>query len=157
MSYGARRQSKWVDRDNLMVKVPATPAGIPAIRQLTAEGISINVTLLFSQSVYEEVARAFIAGLQDFYRRHEGRGIWCAERALPPDPETLAEARQAHADGEIGDAQWFHRDEVRAALARGDGWSRAEAPGSDDADRLRLPGSISIARSMIEAWAASSP
>ena len=49
-------------------------------------------------------AQRFIAGLQDFYRRHEGRGIWCAERALPPDPETLAEARQAHADGEIGDA-----------------------------------------------------
>lgn len=47
-------------------------------------------------------AQRFIAGLQDFYRRHEGRGIWCAERALPPDPETLAEARQAHADGEIG-------------------------------------------------------
>ncbi|WP_055475537.1 NAD(+) diphosphatase [Gordonia sp. HS-NH1] len=60
----------------------------------------------------------------------------------------------AFLDGEIGDAQWFHRDEVREALARGDGWSRAEAPGSDDADRLRLPGSISIARSMIEAWAA---
>jgi len=67
----ARRLHKWVDRDNLMVKVPATPAGIPAIRQLTAEGISINVTLLFSQSVYEEVARAFIAGLQERADRGE--------------------------------------------------------------------------------------
>ena len=49
-------------------------------------------------------AARFIAGLRDFYRRHEGSGIWCAERALPPDAATLAEARQAHADGEINDA-----------------------------------------------------
>ena len=45
----ARRLHKAVSRDNLMVKVPATPAGLPAIRQLIAEGISINVTLLFAQ------------------------------------------------------------------------------------------------------------
>ncbi|CAO4180807.1 bifunctional transaldolase/phosoglucose isomerase [Methylorubrum populi] len=62
----ARRLHKAVGRDNLMVKVPATPAGLPAIRQLTAEGISINITLLFSQSVYEEVAHAFIDGLSEF-------------------------------------------------------------------------------------------
>ena len=61
----ARRLHKWVARDNLMVKVPATPEGIPAIRQLTAEGLSINVTLLFSQDTYEEVARAFVAGLEE--------------------------------------------------------------------------------------------
>nr|WP_137827703.1 bifunctional transaldolase/phosoglucose isomerase [Methylobacterium sp. L1A1] len=62
----ARRLHKAVARDNLMVKVPATPAGLPAIRQLTAEGISVNITLLFSQSVYEEVAHAFIDGLTEF-------------------------------------------------------------------------------------------
>lgn len=62
----ARRLHKTVARDNLMVKVPATPAGIPAIRALTADGISINVTLLFGQDSYEEVARAFIAGLEEF-------------------------------------------------------------------------------------------
>ncbi|CAA2105085.1 Transaldolase [Methylobacterium bullatum] len=62
----ARRLHKTVARDNLMVKVPATPAGIPAIRALTADGISINVTLLFGQDAYEEVARAFIAGLEEF-------------------------------------------------------------------------------------------
>ncbi len=61
----ARRLHKAVSRDNLMVKVPATPEGIPAIRQLTAEGISINVTLLFSQEAYEAVARAFIDGLDE--------------------------------------------------------------------------------------------
>nr|WP_223204920.1 NAD(+) diphosphatase [Gordonia jinghuaiqii] len=63
----------------------------------------------------------------------------------------------AFLDGEIGDAQWFHRDEVREALSRGDGWTRADTPGEPDAPRLRLPGSISIARSMIESWAAASP
>ncbi|MEN3211411.1 bifunctional transaldolase/phosoglucose isomerase [Methylorubrum populi] len=62
----ARRLHQAVGRDNLMVKVPATPAGLPAIRQLTAEGISVNITLLFSQSVYEEVANAFIDGLTEF-------------------------------------------------------------------------------------------
>ena len=49
-------------------------------------------------------AQNFIAGMQAFYRRHEGTGIWCAERALPPDPQDVAEARAAHAAGEIGDA-----------------------------------------------------
>ena len=61
----ARRLHGMVKRDNLMVKVPATPEGIPAIRQLTAEGISINVTLLFSQGEYEKVARAFVEGLTE--------------------------------------------------------------------------------------------
>jgi len=62
----ARRLHKAVVRDNLMVKVPATREGIPAIRALTADGISINVTLLFSVETYEAVARAFIGGLEEF-------------------------------------------------------------------------------------------
>ncbi len=56
---------KAVDRENLMVKVPATPEGIPAIRQLISEGLNINVTLLFSRDAYEQVAKAYIAGLTD--------------------------------------------------------------------------------------------
>ena len=60
----ARRLWKMVDRPNLMVKVPATPEGIPAIEQLIADGININVTLLFSQSAYRDVANAYIAGLK---------------------------------------------------------------------------------------------
>ncbi|MDB5647421.1 bifunctional transaldolase/phosoglucose isomerase [Methylobacterium sp.] len=60
----ARRLHAMVARDNLMVKVPATREGIPAIEALTADGISINVTLLFSVDTYEAVARAFIAGLE---------------------------------------------------------------------------------------------
>ena len=51
-----------VDRKNLMVKVPATSAGIPAIEELTAAGININATLMFSMSDYEAVAMAFVDG-----------------------------------------------------------------------------------------------
>ena len=61
----ARRLWAAVGRDNLMVKVPGTTEGVPAIRTLISEGININVTLLFAQSAYEAVAEAFIAGLED--------------------------------------------------------------------------------------------
>ena len=54
-----------VERPNLMVKVPATPAGIPAIRHLIGRGLNINITLLFSVSVYEQVVEAYIAGLEE--------------------------------------------------------------------------------------------
>jgi transaldolase/glucose-6-phosphate isomerase len=57
-----------VARPNLMVKVPATPAGIPAIRQLIGCGLNINITLLFAVEVYEQVVEAYIAGLEDLQR-----------------------------------------------------------------------------------------
>jgi transaldolase/glucose-6-phosphate isomerase len=60
----ARRLWQAVDRDNLMIKVPATVPGLPAIRQLIGEGINVNITLLFSQQVYEEVAEAYLAGVE---------------------------------------------------------------------------------------------
>jgi len=61
----ARRLWKTVQRENVMIKVPGTAEGIPAIRQLISEGININVTLLFAQEVYEKVAESYIAGLED--------------------------------------------------------------------------------------------
>jgi len=61
----ARRLWKTVQRENVMIKVPGTAEGLPAIRQLIGEGININVTLLFAQEVYEKVAEAYIAGLED--------------------------------------------------------------------------------------------
>jgi transaldolase / glucose-6-phosphate isomerase len=60
----ARRLWREVDRENLMIKVPATPAGLPAIRALTAEGINVNITLLFARNVYEQVVEAYISGLE---------------------------------------------------------------------------------------------
>jgi transaldolase / glucose-6-phosphate isomerase len=65
----ARRLWKAVNRENVMIKVPGTAEGIPAIRQLIGEGININVTLLFAQEVYEKVAEAYIAGLEDLAKR----------------------------------------------------------------------------------------
>ncbi len=60
----ARRLFAALSRPNIMIKVPATPEGIPAIETLTAEGININVTLIFSLSSYEDVMNAYITGLE---------------------------------------------------------------------------------------------
>src|SRR5580704_9155149 len=60
----ARRLWKSVDRPNVMIKVPGTPEGLPAIRQLLEDGLNINITLLFAQSAYEKVAEAFLAALE---------------------------------------------------------------------------------------------
>lgn len=65
----ARRLWKAVARENVMIKVPGTAEGIPAFQQLISEGININVTLLFSQTVYEKVAEAYIAGVEQLASR----------------------------------------------------------------------------------------
>ena len=65
----ARRLWKAANRENVMIKMPGTTEGLPAIRQLIDEGININITLLFAQEVYEKVAESYIAGLEDFAKR----------------------------------------------------------------------------------------
>jgi transaldolase/glucose-6-phosphate isomerase len=70
----ARRLRRSVARDNVMIKVPATRAGLPAIRQLISEGININITLLFSQQVYEQVVEAYLAGLEQLVAQGGDRG-----------------------------------------------------------------------------------
>jgi transaldolase len=60
----ARRLWKSVNRENLMIKVPGTPEGVPAVRKLLEEGLNINITLLFAQSAYEQVAEAYFAALE---------------------------------------------------------------------------------------------
>jgi transaldolase / glucose-6-phosphate isomerase len=62
----ARRLWKAVGRENVMIKIPGTAEGLPAIQQALSEGININVTLLFAQDVYVKVAEAYIAGLEQF-------------------------------------------------------------------------------------------
>ncbi len=59
----ARRLWNSVSRDNLLIKVPGTPEGVPAIERLIGEGISVNVTLLFAREAYEQVAQAYLRGL----------------------------------------------------------------------------------------------
>jgi transaldolase len=60
----ARRLWQLVDRPNLMIKVPATPPGIPAIETLLAGGVNINATLMFSIKHYEAVAQAYLRGIR---------------------------------------------------------------------------------------------
>ena len=66
----ARRLWKLIGRKNVMIKVPATAAGVPAVRQLISEGINVNVTLLFNIAAYEAVVEAYLAGLE----AHAARG-----------------------------------------------------------------------------------
>lgn len=60
----ARRLFKWVNKPNVMIKIPATRQGIPAIKQAISEGINVNVTLIFSPKMYEDVVDAYIGGLE---------------------------------------------------------------------------------------------
>lgn len=69
----ARRLWKAVGRPNIMIKIPGTLEGVPAIRQMISEGVNINVTLLFSQDAYVQVAEAFLAGLEAYRGDDLGR------------------------------------------------------------------------------------
>lgn len=82
--------------------------------------------------------------------RYLGSQPWPFPRSLMVGFHAVADPQQEFAfnDGEIVEAHWFTRDEVKAALEIGD-WNSAEA----SASRLLLPGSISIAREIIESWA----
>src|SRR5207237_9560352 len=68
-----------VGRPNILVKIPATPEGLRAIEQCIADGVNINITLMFSVKVYEEVARAYIRGLHQ--RLHFGKPVSIASVA----------------------------------------------------------------------------
>ncbi len=61
----ARRLVAAVDRPNLMIKVPATPAGLPAVETLITEGVNVNITLIFAQAVYRGVVDAFLSALEN--------------------------------------------------------------------------------------------
>jgi transaldolase / glucose-6-phosphate isomerase len=65
----AQRLWREVGRENLMIKVPGTNAGLPAIRRLIGLGINVNITLLFSQDVYEQVVECYLSGLEDLIAR----------------------------------------------------------------------------------------
>lgn len=68
----ARRLWTAIGRPNVMIKVPGTPEGVPAIRTLISEGINVNVTLLFSISAYRDAANAYIQGLRDYMAAGKG-------------------------------------------------------------------------------------
>jgi transaldolase len=68
----ARRLWKTIDRPNVMIKVPGTPEGMPAIRTLISDGINVNVTLLFSINAYKDAASAYIQGVRDYMSAGKG-------------------------------------------------------------------------------------
>jgi transaldolase len=68
-----RRFWQMVDRPNLLIKIPATPEGIPAIRQALTEGINVNITLIFSRAAYRDVVEAYLDALES--RNAEGKDI----------------------------------------------------------------------------------
>ena len=82
----ARRLWKAIDRPNAMIKVPASREGLPAIRQLTSEGINVNITLLFGIERYHEVAQAYFDGLSAF-QQTGGNPATVSNRSVAPDPD----------------------------------------------------------------------
>jgi transaldolase len=71
----AHRLWSAVDRPNVMVKIPATSEGIPAIEQLIADGINVNITLMFSVSQYEDVAEAYLRGIERTHNPQKVRSV----------------------------------------------------------------------------------
>ena len=65
----ASRFFRTLDRPNVLIKVPATPEGVPAIRRLIGQGVNVNVTLIFSLEAYRQVQEAYISGLEDLAGR----------------------------------------------------------------------------------------
>ena len=116
----ARRLVQRVNRPNLMVKVPATREGVAAVEALTAEGVNVNATLLFSVKRYEEVARAYLSGLR---QRHQ--------RGLPVD--TIASVAS------------FFVSRVDAAVDRRLEEIACDASPAQCAEIVKLQGKIAIA------------
>ena len=116
----AKRLWKWVNRPNLCIKIPATPAGIPAIRAAIAAGINVNVTLIFAPDRYVDVMNAHISGLED--RAAAGLAAvaglhapgCCAQRHLFPGAD-LADVRSQYSAG----GQPAYRDDALHRLLPG--------------------------------------
>lgn len=90
----ARRYWKMLARPNVMIKVPSTPAGIPAIEQLISEGLNINVTLMFSMKHYEDVAEAYIRGLERRLKAGQSLAeVWSVASVFVSRVETLVDRR----------------------------------------------------------------
>ena len=69
----ARHLLALINRANVMIEIPATPAGISAIETLTGDGVNVNVTHIFALDTYEKVARAYIKGIEDYISTHS---VW---------------------------------------------------------------------------------
>jgi transaldolase / glucose-6-phosphate isomerase len=90
----ARRYWAALARPNVLIKVPSTPAGLPAIEQLISEGINVNVTLMFSMKHYDDVAEAFIRGLERRLKAgHPIEKVWSVASVFVSRIETLVDRK----------------------------------------------------------------
>ena len=115
----AQRLWKAVGRENIMIKVPGTPEGLPAVRKLIEIGINVNVTLLFAQEVYEKVAESFIAGLEDLAARGgDASRIGSAASFFVSRIDTLVDSKLAALlNGAPANAALLHSLEGKVAIA----------------------------------------
>ena len=140
-----RRLHAAVNRANLMIKVPATLAGIPAIRQLLADGININVTLIFSLERYALVKEAFLAGLEDrvvaglpidriasvasfFVSRVDSNIDARLEKAAAADPDGAAALRALQGKAAVANAKLAYRQYEE--FFAGPRWAKLAAQGA---------------------------
>jgi transaldolase len=131
----AKRLWKTVDRPNLMVKIPATQAGIPAIEQSVAEGLNINVTLIFSVERYVEVMEAYISGLER--RVKAGKPIDRQASVASFFISRIDSKIDGWLDAIIGENRRFSLKKERSPF------HKAEGPNADLAAQLR--GEIAVA------------
>ncbi len=115
----ARRLWRSVGRDNLMIKVPATAQGIDAVEALIAEGINVNITLLFSQKVYEGVVEAYLGGLEDLVARggDPGKIASVASFFISRIDTAVDKLIEARLDQTADDAERFALRSIRGKVA----------------------------------------
>jgi transaldolase len=117
----ARRLWYRVDRPNVMVKVPGTAEGLPAIEQLIADGVNVNVTLLFSVEMYQRVIAAYFTGLERRIRSHESlEGVHSVASFFVSRVDTEADKRltaKAQASADPAGRARFDGLLARAAIA----------------------------------------
>ncbi len=90
----ARRYWSALERPNVLIKVPSTPAGLPAIEQLISEGINVNVTLMFSMKHYDSVAEAFVRGLERRLKANKSIDkVWSVASVFVSRVETLVDRK----------------------------------------------------------------
>ena len=131
----AKRLFETVDRPNAMIKIPATAAGIPAIRNTIAAGINVNVTLIFSLESYEAVVEAYLAGLEALLDRGgDPAGVASVASFFVSRIDTAVEKELARLGAEINGS--IAVDNARLAYERskelfaGPRWERLGAAGA---------------------------
>src|SRR5256885_4799623 len=132
----AKRFWKLVDRSNLFIKIPANPEGIPAIREATAAGISVNITLIFSTKVYQQVIDAYFAGLEE--RVQKGQPIsqihsvasFSVSRVAAAVDKLLEAKGNKDLQGKIAVANAKEAYQIFLRSIESDRWKKLEAKGA---------------------------